>query len=115
MKSLQCYEVHYHLSHMPSTNSNQMLVLPSEIDTSLTRMRNTEQEDVCVTWYCELNKSSLKVDAYGGCLAKMKAILMLLFPVLLYSTFKLPWFIETFKVITQQSVIFTWQDNYSSD
>lgn len=80
-----------------------------------TRMRNTEQEDVCVTCDCEINKSSLKVNTYGGCLAKIKAVSMLLFPRLLYSTFRLPWFIETSKAITLQFVIFTWQDNYSSD
>lgn len=52
---------------------------------------------MCITWDLEINKSSLKVDAYGGCLVKMKAVLTLLFPWLLFSTLKLPWFVETSK------------------
>lgn len=66
---------------------------------------------MCMAWDLEINKSFLKVDAYGGCLVKTEAVLRPLFPGLLFSTFKLPWFVETSKAITPQSGTFTWQDN----
>lgn len=119
---LQWHEGHCHLSHIPSTDSNQMLVLPSEIDTSLMNSMwgclNEDQDEKyrarrCVCnmgqWDKQILSKSRRI--WWVSLVKMKAVLMLLFPWLLYSTFKLPWFIETSKAISLQSVIFTWQDN----